>query len=41
MEHAMSEGDCAVFVVLAHSVFRLHFFIIFFVYFRNNSYLCP
>ena len=32
---------CAVFVVLAHSVFRLHFFMIFFVYFRNNSYLCP
>ena len=32
---------CAVFVVLAHSVFRLHFFFFFFVYFRNNSYLCP
>ena len=32
---------CAVFVVFVHSVFRLHFFMIFFVYFRNNSYLCP
>ena len=33
--------NCAVFVVFVHSVFRSHFFMIFFVYFRNNSYLCP
>ena len=33
--------NCAVFVVLVHSVFRLHFFMIFFVCFIIFSYLCP